>query len=164
MKVILFLKRKKKTCQRNRHTTAQTHTQRVFCFNRSLFPNVPNAIARSKVVLKVIDGISTSLANNTLVAPSAFKFKSSVGDQHAKNDALEGKKKKTDRFALGSRIDQLLAKVLPVFVGGGILNDNLLEVIGELEDDVLVLLGQLQVIVGLDAFLRNGCSGGGRAC
>ena len=63
------------------------------------------------------------------------------------------------RFALGGSVDELLAEVLPVLVGGRLLNDNLLVVVRQLEDDVLVLLRQLQVVVGSYALLRNGGSG-----
>jgi hypothetical protein len=61
-------------------------------------------------------------------------------------------------LVLGSGVDKLLTEGLPVLVCGCLLNNNLLEVVGELVDDVLVLLAELQVIVGGDALLRDGCS------
>src|SRR3569833_2384937 len=62
-------------------------------------------------------------------------------------------------LVLGGGRDQLLAEVLPVLIGRGLLDDDLLVVVCQLEDDVLVLLGQLQLIVGRYAVLRNGSSG-----
>lgn len=60
--------------------------------------------------------------------------------------------------ALGGSVDELLAEVLPVLIRRSLLNDNLLVVVAELVDDVLVLLGKLQVVVGSNALLRNGSS------
>lgn len=70
----------------------------------------------------------------------------------------DGRAVKTNSLGLGGGVDELLAEVLPVLVVGGILDDNLLEVVAELVDDVLVLLGELQVIVGSDALLADGSS------
>jgi len=61
----------------------------------------------------------------------------------------------TYRLALGGGADELLAKVLPVLVGRGLVDDDLLVVVRQLVDDVLVLLAELQVVVGGDALLRN---------
>lgn len=61
----------------------------------------------------------------------------------------------TYRLALGGGVDELLAEVLPVLVVRGLVNDDLLGVVRELVDDVLVLLAQLQVVVGRDALLRD---------
>lgn len=61
--------------------------------------------------------------------------------------------------ALGSGVDELLAEALPVLVGRGLLDDNLLVVVRQLVDDVLELLGELEVIVGSYALRGNGRSG-----
>jgi hypothetical protein len=53
-----------------------------------------------------------------------------------------------------------LAEVLPVLIGRGLLDHDLLVVVRQLEDDVLVLLVQLQLVVGGYAFLRDGRSVG----
>ena len=63
------------------------------------------------------------------------------------------------RSALGGGVDELLTELFPVLVLGGVLDNNLLVVVGELVDDVLVLLVELQVIVGSYALLGNGGSG-----
>ena len=52
-------------------------------------------------------------------------------------------------------VDELLAEVLPVAVARGLVDDDLLVVVRELVDDVLVLLAELQVVVGGDALLRD---------
>ena len=57
--------------------------------------------------------------------------------------------------ALGRGVDKLFAKVLPIFVLRSFLDNDLLVIVRELEDDVLVLLGELQFIIGGYAFLRN---------
>lgn len=57
---------------------------------------------------------------------------------------------------LGSGIDKLLAKVIPVLIRGGFLDDDLSVVVGQLEDDVLVLLRKLEVVVvRSNALLRD---------
>lgn len=58
--------------------------------------------------------------------------------------------------ALGA--DELLAECLVVVLLGCLLDDNLLVVIGELVDDVLVLLVKLEVVESSYAFLVNGGS------
>jgi len=73
-------------------------------------------------------------------------------------DGVAGTLALTAGLVLGSGVDKLLTKGLPVLVCGCLLNNNLLVVVGELVDDVLVLLAELQVIVGGDALLRDGCS------
>lgn len=140
---------------------AQTHTRaraRVMSY-RGLDPNVPNAVAGGEVVFEIIDSISASLANSALVAHQHSTSKKGNKENQSTRDEFSFCRVCTNRFALGGRVDQLLPEVLPVAIGGGILNDNLLEVVGEFEDDELVLLGELQVIIGCDAVLRNGCSG-----
>lgn len=62
------------------------------------------------------------------------------------------------RSVLGGGVEKGLTEALPILVVGGGLNNNLLVVIRELVDDVLVLLAELQVIVGSYALLRNGGS------
>ena len=47
-------------------------------------------------------------------------------------------------------------ETLPVWVRGGVLDNDLLVVVGELVDDVLDLLVKLQVVVGSDALWGNG--------
>lgn len=64
----------------------------------------------------------------------------------------------THALALGSGVDKLLTEVIPVLVGRGLVDNNLLVVVAQLVNDVLVLLGKLQVIVGSDAVLRDGGS------
>ena len=61
-------------------------------------------------------------------------------------------------LVLGGGVDQLLAEGLPVFIGRSILDNDLTVIVGQLEDDVLVLLVQLEVVVGGDALLANGSS------
>lgn len=61
-------------------------------------------------------------------------------------------------LALGGGVDQLLAERLPVAVGRGLLDDDLTVVVGQLEDDVLVLLVKLQVVEGRYALLCDGGS------
>lgn len=109
--------------------------------------SIPDTIAGGQAVLKIVDGVSAALSNDTLAKVSA--------PFHCKREAT---RITTHRLVLGGRLDELLSEVVPVLVVGSLLNDNLLEVVRELEDDVLVLLGQLQVIVGSYAFLRNGRS------
>jgi len=60
---------------------------------------------------------------------------------------------------LGSSIDQLFAEILvlgPILAGA--VDNNLLVVIRQLEDDVLVLFGELEVVVGGYALLVDGSS------
>lgn len=66
----------------------------------------------------------------------------------------------TYSLGLGGGVDELLAEDLPVGVIGSLLDDDLLVVVGELEDNVLVLLVELQVIVGGYALLGNGRTDG----
>lgn len=58
----------------------------------------------------------------------------------------------------GLSVQELFAESLPVLVIAALLNDNLLEVIGQLKDDELVLLAELEVIPCSDALLVHGCS------
>lgn len=58
-------------------------------------------------------------------------------------------------LVLGLGVDELLAEILPVAVVRSLVDDDLLVVIGELVDDVFVLLVELQIVVGGDAFLRD---------
>lgn len=60
--------------------------------------------------------------------------------------------------ALGGSVDELLTEVLPVAVVGGVLDNDLLVVVGELVDNVLVLLVKLQVVESSYAVLGNGGS------
>lgn len=57
-------------------------------------------------------------------------------------------------LALGG--DELLAEGVVVVVGGGLLNDNLLPVVGDLVDDPLGALAQLQVVEGGDTLGSDG--------
>jgi hypothetical protein len=52
-------------------------------------------------------------------------------------------------LALGA--DQLLAESVVVGLGGGLLDDNLLPVVGDLEDDPLEALAELELVERLDA-------------
>lgn len=58
-------------------------------------------------------------------------------------------------YRLGDRlgVDKRTAELLPVLVGAQSLDDNLLKVVGQLVDDVLVLLAELEVVPGGDALL-----------
>jgi hypothetical protein len=71
-------------------------------------------------------------------------------------DGVTGALANSAGAGLGGGVDELLTEVVPVLVLRSLLNDNLLEVIRELVDDVLVLLVQLELIVGSDALLRDG--------
>jgi hypothetical protein len=51
-------------------------------------------------------------------------------------------------LALGA--DQLLAESVVVGLGGGLLDDNLLPVIGDLEDDPLEALAELELVESLN--------------
>lgn len=62
-------------------------------------------------------------------------------------------------LALGG--DELLAEGVVVVVGGGLLNDNLLPVVGDLVDDPLGALAQLQVVEGSDTLGSDGNTEGG---
>jgi len=67
--------------------------------------------------------------------------------------------RRTYASALGLSIHQLLAEDIVILAGiAGAVDDNLLVVIGELEDDVLVLLAQLQVVERRYAVLADGSS------
>lgn len=63
-------------------------------------------------------------------------------------------------YRLGNSLggQKLFAESLPVLAVAGLLNDNLLKIIGQLEDDVLVLLVKLEVVPGGDALFVDGCS------
>lgn len=61
-------------------------------------------------------------------------------------------------LALGA--DQLLAEGFVVVIGGGLLDNNLLPVIGDLVDDPLGALAELEVVEGLDALGSDGDTGG----
>jgi hypothetical protein len=73
----------------------------------------------------------------------------------ALRETTAGQGRKTHRLGLGGSIDELLAEVLPVLVGRGLLHDNLLVVVRQLVDDVLVLLVELQLVEGSDALLAG---------
>ena len=65
-------------------------------------------------------------------------------------------------LALGGRVDQLLAEVLVLgAILAGALDDNLLVVIGKLEDDVFVLFVELELVIGRYAL---GVDGSSAAC
>lgn len=67
----------------------------------------------------------------------------------------------TYRFGLGLGADELVAEVFVLrAVFAGALDNNLLVVVGQLEDDVGVLLVELEVVVGRYAVLVDGRSGG----
>lgn len=74
-----------------------------------------------------------------------------------------GGRKTTYVLVLGLGVDELLAEVLPVAVVRGVVDDDLLVVVGQLVDDVLVLLAELQIVVGGDALLRDRGSINGRS-
>ena len=58
-------------------------------------------------------------------------------------------------LGLGLGVDKLLAEAIPVGVFRGILDHDLLVVVGELVDDVLDALAELELVELADAFLRN---------
>lgn len=62
-------------------------------------------------------------------------------------------------LALG--VDQLLAESVVVGLGGGLLDDDLLPVIGDLEDDPLQALAELELVEGSDALGSDGDTEGG---
>lgn len=62
-------------------------------------------------------------------------------------------------LALGAQ--QLLPELGVVRVGGTLLDDNLLPIIGDLEDDPFGGLAELEFVEGLDALGRDGDSGWG---
>lgn len=61
-------------------------------------------------------------------------------------------------LALGA--GQLVAEDLVVGLGRGLLNDDLLVVVGELEDNPLGALAELEVVEGSDALGSDGDTGG----
>jgi hypothetical protein len=61
-------------------------------------------------------------------------------------------------FALGLGVDQLLAEVLPVRIGRGLLHDDLLVIVRELEDNEFVHFVELQLVVAVNALRRDGGS------
>jgi len=61
-------------------------------------------------------------------------------------------------LALGA--DQLLAESVVVCLGGLLLDDNLLPVIGDLEDDPLEALAELELVEGSNALGSDGDTGG----
>lgn len=69
------------------------------------------------------------------------------------------KPKLTYASALSGSVDQRLAEDIVALAGiSGLVDNDLLVVIGELEDDVLVLLAQLEVVEGRYALLVDGRS------
>lgn len=68
------------------------------------------------------------------------------------------RKANTYTLGLGGGVDELAAEVLPVLVVRGLLDDDLTVVVGQLVDNVLVLLVELQVVEGRYALLRDGGS------
>lgn len=58
-------------------------------------------------------------------------------------------------------IQQLVPELLPVAVGGRLFDDNLFPVVGDLVDDVLGALAELEVVEGADAVGRYADTGGG---
>lgn len=75
-------------------------------------------------------------------------------------DGVAGALANSTALGLGLGVDQLLAEVVIVLIGRGLLDDDLLVVVRELVDDVLVLLGELELVVGRYALLRDLRSGG----
>lgn len=58
----------------------------------------------------------------------------------------------------GLRVQKFSAEGFPVLIVARLLDDNLLKVVGQLEDDELVLLAELEVVPGGHALLVDGCS------
>jgi hypothetical protein len=112
--------------------------------------SVPITFTRGKAIFKVVDGVTGTLSNRTL----ARRLASGLDIDKRIHGTCRGRATYTP--GLGRSVDELLAEVVPVLVPGSLLDDNLLVVVRELEDDVLVLLGELQVTVGGYAILRNG--------
>jgi hypothetical protein len=112
---------------------------------------LPHTLAGSQLIFDIVDGITGSLAHGTLIQRSVNTVSSTMRRIGRRGD-------NTYRLALGRGIDKLLAEVFPVLVVRGLVDDDLLVVVRELEDNVLVLLAKLQVVEGLDALLRNGSS------
>lgn len=62
----------------------------------------------------------------------------------------------THSSGLGGGVDELVAEDLPVFLGRGVLDDDLRVLVVELVDDELVRLVELEIVVGSNALLRGG--------
>lgn len=63
-------------------------------------------------------------------------------------------------YSLGDSlcVQELFAEGFPVLVVARLLDDNLLKVVGQLENDELVLLAELEVVPGGHALLVDSCS------
>lgn len=123
---------------------------------------LPRALARGKLVLKVVDGVPGALADSTLrpLATAPAPAASGSATQHLPT-GTGSPGGHSHGLALRGGIDELLAEGLVVGVVGRLLDDDLLVVVGQLEDDELVLLAELQVIVGGYALLGDGRSAAG---
>lgn len=88
-----------------------------------------------------------------LVALSAVLVKLNVVHGVATTDALD------TSLVLALGVDQLLAESLVVVLGGRLLDNDLLVVVGDLEDDPLGALAELEVVEGSDALGGDGDTG-----
>lgn len=113
--------------------------------------SLPCTLTASEFILDIVHGVPGSLADGSLVltVSSDPRFRNS-GQELAVLGRMA-----TYVLVLGLGVDELLAEILPVAVVRSLVDDDLLVVIGELVDDVFVLLVELQIVVGGDAFLRD---------
>jgi hypothetical protein len=88
-----------------------------------------------------------------LVALSTILVKLDVVHSVAATDALD------TSLVLALGADQLLAESFVVVLGGRVLNNDLLVVVGDLEDDPLGALAELEVVECSDALGSDGDTG-----
>ena len=127
---------------------------------------VPGTLAGGKSVLEVVDGVPGPFAHSTLNPVSHYSSCTHIGNRT--QDVLNASSERSGPgaaygLALRRGVDELLAEDLPVTIVRGVLDDDLLVVVRQLEDDELVLLVELQVIVGSYALLGDGRSAAGRS-
>jgi hypothetical protein len=90
-----------------------------------------------------------------LVARALTLVKLDVVHSVAATDAFDAS------LVLALGVDQLLTESLVVGLGGRLLNNDLLVVVGDLEDDPLGALAELEVVEGSDALGSDGDTGEG---
>lgn len=78
---------------------------------------------------------------------------------HIESDRTVQRRDSTHGSGLGGGVDELVAEDLPVTLGGGVLDDDLGVLVVQLVDDVLVLLVELELVVGSNALLGGGSTG-----
>ena len=88
-----------------------------------------------------------------LVALSAVLVKLNIVHSVAAADALD------TSLVLALGVDQLLPESLVVGLGGRLLDNDLLVVVGDLEDNPLDVLAELEVVEGSDTLGSDGDTG-----